>query len=70
MKLSRKGLSNKYKINKMKTLTKENAETKSEISVLLFANKLSDFRKFTTLTEYMLEKYANNRINEELECIR
>jgi len=54
----------------MKTLTKENAETKSEISALLFANKLSDFRKFTTLAEYMLEKYANKRIDEELEYIR
>ena len=42
----------------MGTITRETAETKEQISALIFANKLSDFREFTTLVEEMLDKYA------------
>ena len=40
-----------------KTITEENAETKSEISVLIFANKNRNFHEFTALVERMLDKY-------------
>lgn len=48
----------------MKTITKENAETKSEISALIYANKLNDFHSFTSMVEEMLDKYAQLKVNE------
>lgn len=45
----------------MKAITKENAETKSEISALIYANKMNDFHSFTALVEEMLDKYAQSQ---------
>ena len=41
----------------MGTITIDNAKTKSDIAILLYAHKLDDFYEFTALAEYMLEKY-------------
>ncbi len=42
----------------MGTITKENAQTKSEIAAILFAHKLEDFHTFTNLAEKLLDRYS------------
>jgi len=45
----------------MGTITKENAKTKSDIAVLLFAHKTDSFHAFTALAEEMLLQYAKDQ---------
>jgi hypothetical protein len=47
----------------MKTITEENATTKSEISSLIYAHRIDDFNPFTALVERMLDKYAEANKN-------
>jgi hypothetical protein len=46
----------------MKTLTKENAKTKFEISVLLYIHKFDDFNSFTSLVEQVFTKYYKENV--------
>ena len=46
----------------MKTLTPENAETRTEIAALIYAHKSDDFQEFMSFVSAMLEKYRE--INE------
>lgn len=42
----------------MITITEDNAKTKSDIAILLFARKNDDFRTFVSLVEKLLDRYA------------
>ena len=48
----------------MKTITKENAKTKSEISALLYAHKQDNFHEFIALVEEMLDRYHTMKCEE------
>lgn len=53
-----------------KTITEDNAETKSEISALIFAHKLDNFQSFMSLTERMLDKYAESKVEPIQQFIK
>ena len=48
----------------MKTITRENAKTKTEFAALIFAHKNEDFNSFMVFTETILEQYAKQERNK------
>lgn len=48
----------------MNTITEENAKTKSDIAILLFARKNDDFRTFVSLAEKLLDRYVAEQENK------
>ena len=42
----------------MKTITPENAKTKTDFAALIFAHKNEDFNSFMAFTEDILKQYA------------